>query len=321
MQAEILDYRYTTEWKLESILCDETFIKNLEPNFPLIVASLSNRELNSVENSWNDYHAGKRRGRPSDILDGYPGGFRAGESLRLSGPSFIFNASCASGIYAFHMASMYSQSFNMPVVIVCADNVNHPFELWRYSSLGALDNNSGRPFDKTSKGFKMGTGVSMFLVKHPSVKSSLAPVATITDFAFYNDSNLMANPGDSENIFNNLQGINFKSIDFWNAHATGTPVGDIVEYNVFQKAISQDIPIVSYKGYIGHCVCAAGAMEIALALDGKKNNVLMPNVMQGDKIVVDDRIITEQTSFTYKRMLKASFGFGGKIAIAAIDLY
>jgi 3-oxoacyl-[acyl-carrier-protein] synthase II len=323
MQAEILDYRHTTEWDLESILKDESFNKNLQPKFPLITSSISNRELNSIENCWNDYTIGKRRGRPTDVLDAFPGGFsrRVGDYLGLTGESIIVNASCASAIYAFNLGAMYSQMLNSPVVIVCADNVNHPFDLWRFKSLGALDNDTGRPFDKSSKGFKMGTGISLFLIKHPSVKFSMSAIATITDFAFYTNNSLMTGPGEVDDIINNLSGINYKSIDFWNAHATGTPVGDIVEYNVFNKTITQDIPIVSYKGYIGHCICAAGAMELAMSLDGKKNNILLPNKIEGESIVVDDRIITTQTSFTYKRMLKASLGFGGKTAVAVIDLY
>jgi len=323
MQTEILDYRFTTEWDLESILNDETFKINLQPKFPLIVPSISTKELNSMENAWTDYTAGKRRGKPSDVLDSFSGNVsrKAGEYLGLSGDNLIINGTCASGIYAFHLAGMYSKTYGLPVVIVCADNVNHPFDLWRFKSLGALDNDTGRPFDKSSKGFKMGTGISMFLVKHPSVKFSMSPIATITNFAFYSNNDLATGPGEIDDIINNIQGINYKSIDLWNAHATGTPVGDIIEYGVFNKTITQDIPIVGYKGYIGHCMCASGAMEIAMSLDGKKNNILLPNVIEGEKIVIDDRIITTQTNFPYKRMLKASLGFGGKTAVAVIDLY
>jgi 3-oxoacyl-[acyl-carrier-protein] synthase II len=322
MQLEILEYKHTTVWDFETFLKDETFKQHLQEKFPLITCSAGSREINSAELCWTDYLQGKKRCKPMPALDIAPGGFtrRVGEYLNLTGENLVVQGNCASALYGLNIASMLSQANNMPVVVVCADNVNHPFDLWRFKSLGALDNDTGRPFDKSSKGFKMGLGIAMFLVKHPSVQFKLDVRATINKFAFYTN-NEFTNPGSSDDIIKNIIGIDYKSVDFWNAHATGTPVGDIIEYEVFNKTIKQDIPIVSYKGHIGHAMSAAGAMEIALALDGKRDNILLPNIIHGEKIVNDDRIITESTSFTYKHMLKASLAFGGKTAIATIDLY
>jgi len=322
MQAEILDYRHTTEWDLEKFFLDESFKQNIQEKFPLVFSSVSSRYDDSVEKSWKDFFTGRKWSRPNTLLDAFPGGFsrRVGEYLNLTSMSYIVTASCASALYALHQASLISQAHNTPVVVVCADNLQHPFELWRFKSLGALNNETGRPFDSSSKGFKMGTGICMFLIKHPTVKFNMPSKATITNFAFYTN-NEFTNPGTSDDIINNISGIDYKGIDFYNAHATGTPVGDIVEYEYFSKTIKDDVPIVSYKGHVGHCVSAAGGMEIALALDGKRDNILLANNITGDKIINDDRIITTNTSFPYKHMLKASFGFGGKNAIAKIDLY
>ena len=322
MQAEILDYRHTTEWDVEKFFYDESFTQNIQEKFPLVFSSMSSRHSDSVEKSWKDYNNGRKLSRPNTLLDAFSGGFcrRVGEYLNLSGISFVVNASCAGALYALHQGSLISQAYNTPVVVVCADNLNHPFELWRFKSLGALDNDTGRPFDKLSKGFKMGKGICMFLIKHPSVKFNMPSKATITNFSFYSNHEF-TNPGSSDDIINNITGIDYKNIDFYNAHATGTPVGDIIEYEYFNKTIKGDVPIVSYKGHVGHCVSAAGGMEIALALDGKRDNILLANNIDGDKIINDDRIIITNTSFPYKHMLKASFGFGGKNAIAKIDLY
>jgi 3-oxoacyl-(acyl-carrier-protein) synthase len=322
MQAEILDYRHTTEWDLEKFFYDESFTQNIQEKFPLVFSSMSSRMTDSTEKSWKDFNSGRKHSRPNTLLDAFPGGFsrRTGEYLNLTGISFIMNASCASALYALHQGAMISQAHNTPVIVVCADNLNHPFELWRFKSLGALDNDTGRPFDDSSKGFRMGTGICMYLIKHPDVKFNMPSKATITNFAFYTN-NEFTNPGTSDDIINNISGIDYSNIDFYNAHATGTPVGDIIEYEYFSKTIKGDVPIVSYKGHVGHCVCAAGGMEIALALDGKRDNLLLSNNITGNKVINDDRIITENTSFPYKHMLKASFGFGGKNAIATIDLY
>lgn len=322
MTTEILDYRYTSKWELESILQDKSFTCNIQEKFPLVIATMSHYNINAAEICQTAYLQGKRRSSPLLILDSYPGGFarRIGEYLNSTGEMFIINANCSSAIYALHIGTMASQNLNSPVIVVCADNVNHPFDLWKFNALMALDNDTGNPFDKLSKGFRMGTGISVFLIKHSSVKYTMPPIAAIIKYAFYT-SNSLTNPGTSDDIIKNIDGINYKSIDFWNAHATGTPIGDIIEYEFFNKTVKKDIPIVSFKGHVGHCMCASGGVEISMALDGKKINKLLPNIIKGEKIVNDDRIITDAIPFTFKKMLKASLGFGGRTAVAEIDLY
>ena len=65
---------------------------------------------------------------------------------------------------------------------------------------------------------------------------------------------------------------------------------------------------------------AAGGMEIGMMLDDRKANLLRPNLIPTEKIVNDDRIITDSTSFTYRKILKTSLAFGGKTVVSEIDL-
>jgi 3-oxoacyl-(acyl-carrier-protein) synthase len=216
------------------------------------------------------------------------------------------------------MAALVSQDLQTPVVVFCGDNKSTPYDLWHFSSLGAMDNTTGRPFDSTSQGLRMGTCCVAFLVKHPSVKFNYPVQAVIDNFYFYTNSSLMVHPGTADELLTNLGNIQYKSTDLWNAHATGTPIGDRVEYEFFSNAVKHDVPIVGFKGYVGHCMSAAGAIEIAMALDCKKNNRLLPNIIQGEPIANDSRIIVLPTSFDYKRMIKPSLGFGGKTAVVEV---
>jgi 3-oxoacyl-[acyl-carrier-protein] synthase II len=242
------------------------------------------------------------------------------DNLNLSAQVFNVIATCSSSMYAFYNAALISQDMQTPVVVFAGDNRTDDYSLWHFNSFGALDQTTGRPFDKSSKGFKMGKGMSLYIVKHPSVKSKLDPKAVIQDFYFFTQPSLVANPGSAEDLIKHFDRIDYKKIDLWNAHATGTPVGDVVEYEYFSKTCKHDIPIVGFKSYIGHCMAASGAIEIAMTLDCKQSNILKPNIIIGDKLVNDDRIVTQPTSFSYKRMLKTSLGFGGKTAVSVIDL-
>ncbi len=322
MKCEILEYKTEQTWELDSFLSEPNFKSLVEPNWPLIVATFSPIIPNGDEIVYQEYVAGKKRCKPS-LLQGATAHNTislVAEKLGLKRQVFNAYAACAGSLYAFYLASLMSLDSQTPVVVFCGDRANN-YPIWHFGSFGACDQTTGRPFDRSSRGFKMGTGMALYIIKHPSVKSKLDPKAVIQDFAFFTNPELIANPGSVDDIVSNLSHMNYKDIEFWNAHATGTPVGDLAEYQYFSKTCKQDIPIVSFKGHFGHCMAAAGAMELAMALDCKKNNLLVPNVISGDKLVDDPRIITEPMSFSFKKMFKASLGCGRKPIVAEIHLF
>jgi 3-oxoacyl-[acyl-carrier-protein] synthase II len=322
MIAEILYHKHITDWELNKLLNNEQFANYVEPDYPLIIASYSG--LGSETKCQTDFFVNKkRRARPSDLRlisqDSLVS--HVAKTFSLNSEVIRVQAECVSSLYALNMASIISQAKNKPVVVFCADNLlADDFDMWVLNSFGAVDQSTGRPFDNTSKGFRMGVGASLMLVKHPSVTHTLPTIATISNFKFYTDPNLITNPGNVETIISRLGEIDYKKFDMWNAHATGTPVGDKVEYELFNKTINRDIPIISYKSYAGHCMAGAGAVEISMMLDDYASGTLRPNQILGERIVPDDRIITEPTSFTYRKILKAGLGFGGKTVVCEINL-
>jgi 3-oxoacyl-(acyl-carrier-protein) synthase len=323
MQCEILEYKYTTEWDIPGFLSDPVLLEKINPDWPLITSTFSPYSIEADQEARAKFAAGVKRCKPSIFKNSTIHNTTnvVGEILKSRKEIVNIQGACAGSLYALHLASLMSFEKQTPVVVFCGDNfVNSDYHLWHFQSIGALDNEVGKPFDSSSKGFAMGSGVVLMIIKHPSVKCVLDTKAVIQNFSFYTESKNFSQPVDLDALIKNMNHIDYDKIDFWNAHATGTPVGDIVEYNYFNQSCKKEIPIVSFKGYVGHCMSAAGAIEIAMALDCKKNNLLKPNLIVGDKIVNDDRIITMPISFTYKRMLKTSFAFGGKNVVIEIDL-
>jgi 3-oxoacyl-(acyl-carrier-protein) synthase len=321
MIAEILYYNYITDWNIENLL-DPEFNNHVTSDYPLLVSSHSGR---ISEQSLHDafYVKHKRRGSPRELRNAQQDSLMSlvASTYGLQREVVRLQAECTGSLYTFYMASILSQAKNTPVVVFCADNIpSNDYNTWMFNSVGAVDQEGGRPFDDSSKGFKMGVGGALFLIKHPSVKHPLPPMATISNFKFYTNPDLITNPGSVDDIIKNIGDFDFSKIDLWNAHATGTPVGDRAEYDFFQRSINRDIPIVGYKGYVGHCFGASGAIEISMLLDDYKNNSLRPNHIIGNKIVDDSRIITEPTSFTYRRVVKSSLGFGGKTVLCEVTL-
>lgn len=322
MAVEILEYRFTSQWNLSEFVNDESFKQHIEPRYPIVASTLSTFTSDALHAVWSDYLAGKRRGKPSELRNSSNDSVVSfvGASLGTTGEIFRMEAACSSSLYAFYLAGLISQDKQSPVIVFAGDNLVGGYDSWYFQSMGAIDQETGRPFDDSSKGFRMGTGMCMYLVKHHSVKHSLPTMATIDDIKFYTNPKLVANPGEVDDVIRNLDYIDYHSIDLWNAHATGTPVGDKFEYTLFNRVIENDIPIIGYKGYVGHCMTAAGGAEIALCLDDMKSGILRPNVITGNKIVNDTRIITEPVKFTFKKILKTSLGFGGRTVVCTINI-
>jgi 3-oxoacyl-[acyl-carrier-protein] synthase-1 len=319
---EILDFRYTLSWELDTILTDVEFNNNLNQNFPLIVSTETGLDFRLQEKVWSEFLNNRKKGRPSEIRMSSPDGVASyvAKCLDLKSQCFMLNATCSSGSYALYVASLLSLDTNSPVVIFCGDNLTNNFDFWKFKSFGALDQQTGIPFDKFSKGFRMGTGAITLIVKHPMVQFNLDPKAIIKKFYFYTDPGLVANPGSVKDLVQAFSQVNFKSANFWNAHATGTAVGDFTEYNFFKNVSNESTPIVSFKGYIGHCINASNPIEICMAIEGKQKNILLANKIIGEKIVEDDRIIDSDQSWPGNNMIKASFGFGGRSSILEIEI-
>lgn len=320
IDTEIIYYDYCMDWNLDQLF-QPSILELMQPKFPLVVSCTTG--LQSPNKISRDFYVeNKKRGKPSELrvtnrdsLVTY-----VAKSLGVKGHVSTVSAECSGSLYALYTASLLSQAYNSPVIVFCADNIlDDALQMWRFQSFGALDQNTGRPFDDSSKGFRMGVGAAIFLIKHPSVSDNLEPFSRVWNYNFYTNPELAVNPGNIQDLIENIQGIRFNEIDLWNAHATGTPVGDKFEIDLFRKLIDNDIPIIGYKGYIGHCTAASGLLELACMFDDNKKGQLRPNIIMGNPIIEDSRIITDPQVYNYKKVLKTNLGFGGKNVICQIN--
>ncbi len=320
--CEILEYKYDFSWDIENFL-DDPYLKGIvRSDWPFVASTLTTLSYEDEVTAWDRYLGGKGRLKPSTAKSCNINATVSlvAEKLNLKRQVFNVHGGCAGSLYALYIASLMSLENQTPVVVFAGDNLTTGYHSWTFKSIGALDQETGRPFDASSNGFRMGKSLSIMIVKHPSVKYNLDPKAVIQSFSFHTRPDFFSHPGNVDEIISAFSHIDYSKIDFWNAHATGTPVGDAAEYKFFSETCKQDIPIVSFKGHFGHCISSSSAIEIFTAIDCKKDGILKPNIILGDKIVNDDRIITDPVKFDFKRMLKTSLAFGGKTVVSEIDL-
>jgi len=253
--------------------------------------------------------------------------------IKLEGINTSLNGACTSSMFNLHLAVMLIQTGQTSAALVGnADMPILPVMQYHWqctSAISTLNGGNCAPFDKKRDGFLQGEGGTLWFVcdEETLVRNNLTPKAKIRSIV--SGAKVTSMTAHDKTCENQLKLINqalsqanltAKDIAFFNAHATSTLVGDDIEVDVFQKAFEDiDIPIVSFKGYIGHTMSACGLIESAYGLEAVKNGFLHPNYNLTEPLSDDARIITEQTKLNGNIFMKASFGFGGRTNITIFE--
>lgn len=108
-------------------------------------------------------------------------------------------------------------------------------------------------------------------------------------------------------------GLNAKNIDYINAHATSTPIGDANEAKAIHEIFGAKVPVSSTKSMTGHECWMAGASEVIYSILMMQNNFVAPNINleNPDEDAKNINLITKTKSQKIDVFLSNSFGFGG----------
>jgi 3-oxoacyl-[acyl-carrier-protein] synthase II len=122
-------------------------------------------------------------------------------------------------------------------------------------------------------------------------------------------------------------GLQTSDVDYINAHASSTGLGDATETAAIKRALGEEkaraVPISSIKGATGHCLGAAGAIEAAVTTLALRDQVLPPTINYDspdpdcDLDYIPDVARHQQVDVA----LSNSFGFGGHNAVLALERF
>ncbi|HEX9505270.1 MAG TPA: beta-ketoacyl-[acyl-carrier-protein] synthase II, partial [Acidimicrobiia bacterium] len=122
-------------------------------------------------------------------------------------------------------------------------------------------------------------------------------------------------------------GVAPEDVDYVNAHASSTELGDTTETVAIKAALGEEkarsTPISSIKGAVGHCLGAAGAVEAAVTVLAVRDNVVPPTINYEDQDPSCDLDYVPNTARPAELnvALSNSFGFGGHNAVLLIRCY
>lgn len=139
------------------------------------------------------------------------------------------------------------------------------------------------PFDTKRDGMVLGEGAcSVILEELEHAKNRGAKIlAEVVGFSTNCDARHITNP-DVDSIAKCFSAalreakLEFSSLDYINAHATGTSLGDAAEAQAMLRVYGPKIPVSSVKGHLGHTLGACGALEAALCIEAMRKGWIPP---------------------------------------------
>ncbi|MDR2642972.1 MAG: beta-ketoacyl-ACP synthase II [Planctomycetaceae bacterium] len=260
----------------------------------------------------------------------------------LTGASYSVSSACATSSNAIIDAMRMIRLGEADVVLTGgSEAATTLLGVAGFSAMHALSMRSddptraSRPFDRDRDGFVLADGCGMLVLEsyEHAVKRGADMLGEIIGYGLSSDGTHITQPdengvGAMKAIKRSLEdaSVNPSNIDYINAHATSTILGDITETRAIKLAFGDwayKIPVSSTKSQIGHLLGGSGAVETIFCLLTIRDGVIPPtiNLENPDPECDLDYTPLNARECKVKTVLSNSFGFGGhnaSIVVAAL---
>ncbi len=255
----------------------------------------------------------------------------------LKGINMTISAACASGSHSIGLGFLLIQN-GMQDMIICggAQEINK-YAMASFDGLGvfAPDNMdpklASRPFDANRNGLVPSGGAATVILE--SYESAIARganiIAEVVGYGFSSNGGHISTPnveGPATAMIRALNNAGLKpsDVDYINAHATSTPVGDANEAKAIFNVFGENGPYVSStKSMTGHECWMAGASEIIYSTIMMQNSFIAPNInlLNPDEDSKKLNLVRETLNSNIDIYLSNSFGFGGTNSAVVLKKY
>ncbi|GIW41329.1 MAG: 3-oxoacyl-[acyl-carrier-protein] synthase 2 [Candidatus Binatia bacterium] len=252
--------------------------------------------------------------------------------LGIRGPNFTIGNACASGLNAIGEAWRYVRDGTCDVVLAGGtDALIDPSEVAGFANSRAVSlrndepEKASRPFDRDRDGFVLSEGAAVLVLESldHALERGARIYAEIVGYATTSEAYHIASPRpNGEGVAETMRaalasaGLAPEEIDYVNAHATSTPVGDVNETQgiklVFGKHAYR-LAVSAPKSMTGHLIGASGALEALLTVKTLETGILTPtiNLDHPDPECDLDYVPHRARKGEVRYALTNSFGFGG----------
>lgn len=247
------------------------------------------------------------------------------ELLGVRGMSYTVGASSASGNVAMHQARLWIQSGELDAcVVVGAFSELSETELHGLEVLGAINTDSACavekascPFDRCHRGFVPGEGSGAVVLEKLESAPKEKIWGELAGSAVVMDANHLPNPSENSEkhcmaLALETAGTMAEKVDYVNAHATSTPMGDCAEARAIKEIFGDQPWVNSTKGMTGHCLGGASVLEAIATLIQMRNGFVHPNINLTDPEITGLRYVGNiPIEASLEICLSNAYGFGG----------
>jgi 3-oxoacyl-[acyl-carrier-protein] synthase-1 len=249
--------------------------------------------------------------------------------LETTGPSFTTAAACAGGAYNLLLAAMLIESGHCEAAVAGGCEETDPHFHAGFDSMRAYNSDdndhperASRPYaaDRAGFIFSEGAGIAVLETRAAAEARGAPILGSIRGWG-------MSSDGEGDMVAPSSEGARRaiemalrhaellpESIDYINTHGTSTPAGDVAEVRAIRAVFGpRHVAYSSTKGYTGHTVSAAGAIEAIFTLLMLQGGWVAPavNARPLDPELLDYPPVLDPTSMLVRHAISNSFGFGG----------
>ena len=246
--------------------------------------------------------------------------------FKLKGINITISAACASGSHAIGLGYHFIKS-GLQKMVLCggAQEVN-AYSMGSFDALSAFSVNiedptkASRPFDKNRDGLVPSGGAASLVLEEyeHAIARGATILAEVKGYGFSSNGAHISQPTNEGSYRAMMMALNdsqlkIEDIDYINAHATSTPMGDGFEAMAIAKIFGKSVPVSSTKSMTGHECWMAGASEIVYSILMMQNNFVAPNINfeEPDEFSEGIFVTNKRIDKPINNVLSNSFGFGG----------
>lgn len=252
-------------------------------------------------------------------------------NLNITGPHYTLGAACAGGNVG--IIAGVQQLLLGEVDLALAGGISESAQTFgifaAFAAQGALAQNenanqASRPLDKNRNGIAISEGGAIYILERLSdaKKRNAKIYCEIAGYAINSDASDFVNPNSERQVqcmqkAMNRAGFTPDQIDLVNMHATGTGTGDVNETAAVRAAFegSSKTYVNFTKGHIGHCMGAAGSLELAGNIPSFTDGIIHPGMNCTDldpECAVPNLVVNEpKNAGAVNTILNNSFGMLG----------
>ena len=244
----------------------------------------------------------------------------------LRGVNMTISAACASGSHAVGLGYLLLQSGMQEMILCGGAQETNKYSMGSFDGLGVFSmredtpEQASRPFDASRDGLvPSGGAATLVLETYESAQRRGVPIlAEVVGYGFSSNGGHISTPnveGPAQAMARALANASMQAsqIDYINAHATSTPIGDANEAKAIHQIFGSQTPVSSTKSMTGHECWMAGASEIIYSILMMHHDFIAPNI-NIERLDEDSQklnIITHTQERPIRAFLSNSFGFGG----------